>query len=232
MRIALSDSGKRRLILGNAFSGGVFLGAGLLHMLPDAGENFRTFAGDIDFPFPSLICGGGFLFILFLEKVILGGKEDLGTGGESRSFYPFILCFILSIHSIIAGASLGLEVTLASSLAIFIAIIAHKGAAAFALGISLKQNSFSKSRHVGIISLFSAMTPLGIILGTLFASFLGSNSSAGFEAIFDALAAGTFLYIGALDIVEEVFEHPSDRLLKAFLILCGFCFMALIAVWA
>ena len=36
-RMSVSRQGKRQLTWGNAFSGGVFLGAGLLHMLPDAG---------------------------------------------------------------------------------------------------------------------------------------------------------------------------------------------------
>ena len=55
-RVKLSERGKRKLTLGNAFSGGVFLGAGLLHLLPDAQENFEALAGDVDFPFAALIC--------------------------------------------------------------------------------------------------------------------------------------------------------------------------------
>ena len=35
-RKTLSKSGGEKLSFGNAFAGGIFLGAGLLHMLPDS----------------------------------------------------------------------------------------------------------------------------------------------------------------------------------------------------
>jgi len=231
-RISVSQQGKRQLTWGNAFSAGVFLGAGLLHMLPDAEENFQSFAGNLDFPFPALIAGMGFLLILILEKAALGGKEDVGAMSKERSVYPFILCFVLSIHSIIAGTSLGLEATLLSASAIFIAIIAHKGAAAFSLGVSLKESDFPSFRHILIICFFAVMTPLGVVLGTTFSTILSSNATAGFEAIFDALAAGTFLYIAVVDIMEEVFKQSRDRWIKVTLISGGFTLMALIAIWA
>jgi len=230
-RMRVSQQGKRQLTLGHAFSGGVFLGAGLLHMLPDAWENFKAFAGDIDFPFPALICGVGFLLVLLLEKAGLGGGKDVGTMSKGRRVYPFVLCVILSVHSIIAGASLGLEATLASSIAIFIAIIAHKGAAAFALGVSLRESDFPTSRHVAIICLFSVMTPFGVILGTVLSTVFSGNLDAIFEGSFDAFAAGTFLYVAVIDIIQEVFEQPHDRWRKSLLIMCGFGLMALIAIW-
>jgi zinc transporter 1/2/3 len=232
IRMSVSRQGARRLTCCNAFSGGVFLGAGLLHLLPDSGENLKAFAGDIDFPFPALICGAGFLLVLLLEKAALGGSEDVGAMSEGRPIYPFLLCFVLSIHSIIAGTSLGLEATLTSATAIFIAIIAHKGAAAFALGVSLKEGDFPTLQHVVIICFFSAMTPLGVILGTIFSTIFSGNANAVFEAVFDGLAAGTFLYVAVVDIIEEVFEQPHDRGIKALLISCGFGLMALIAIWA
>lgn len=231
-RVSLTPQGERQLTWGNAFSAGIFLGAGLLHMLPDAEENFQTFAGNLDFPFPALIAGIGFLLILLLEKAALGGREDVGAMSKGRMLYPFILCLVLSVHSIIAGTSLGLEVTLLSATAIFIAIIAHKGAAAFALGVSLKENNFPTFRHIVIICFFAVMTPLGVVLGTAFSTTLSSNATAGFEAIFDALAAGTFLYIAVVDIMEEVFKQSSDRWIKVILISAGFSLMALIAIWA
>ena len=47
VKIGVSDRGKRLLSLGNAFAGGIFLGAGLIHMLSDANEKFESFAGNI-----------------------------------------------------------------------------------------------------------------------------------------------------------------------------------------
>ena len=48
--LASSAASASRLALGNAFAGGVFLGAGLLHMLADANENFSELLPSIDYP--------------------------------------------------------------------------------------------------------------------------------------------------------------------------------------
>jgi len=230
-RFTLTEKGKRQLVLGNAFSGGVFFGAGLLHMLPDARENFHAYFGGIDYPVTALICAAGFFLILLIEKVLLRGSEDVGALSGHNALYPFILCLVLSVHSIIAGTSLGLESGFSASLAIFFAIIAHKGAAAFALGVSLRDNGFTLGRHSAIVVFFSFMTPLGILLGTLFLVVLTSRMSMIFEAVFDALAAGTFLYVAVLDIIDEVFRNPGDRWMKLLMITFGFALMAIVAIW-
>ena len=59
-----------------------------------------------------------------------------------------------------------------------------------------------------------------------------AKASSIFEAVFDALAAGTFLYIALLDILEEEFRaSTSHRMGKFFLVLAGFALMALVAIW-
>ena len=122
LRLKLSTSRERHLRWGNAFSGGVFFGAGLLHMIPDAIEHSKNFAPDLQFPFVLLITGLAFLFILLLEKVVAGGHEGISKLLGSRPVYPFTLALILSVHSLIAGTVLGLEDTLVESFAIFVAI--------------------------------------------------------------------------------------------------------------
>ena len=231
LKISLSERGKKLLSLGNAFAGGIFLGAGLIHMLPDANENFKIFMGDVDYPFAFLICGLGFLLVLFLEKVLVRGKA-IKEMTEGRIVYPFILLLVLSIHSIIVGISLGLEKTLISSAIIFIAIIAHKSSAAFALGVSMKKSLIPSRRFIGIIVFFSFMTPLGIIFGVIFSQVATGMTSTQIEGIFDALAAGTFIYIAVMDIIQEVFEKSENRWLKFMLVVISFSFMALIAIWA
>ncbi|AGF77896.1 putative divalent heavy-metal cations transporter [Desulfocapsa sulfexigens DSM 10523] len=230
-KISLTPQGKRKLTLGNAFSGGVFLGAGLLHMLPDARENFTAFAGDVAYPYVALICGGGFLLVMLLEKAVLGGSEDIGAMSKGRSVYPYLLCVILSVHSIIVGTSLGLEASLVASVGILVAILAHKWAAAFALGVSLRENGFSLSLHVRLICFFALMAPLGVVLGTIFSALFSGKAALLFEAVFDALAAGTFLYVACADVMEEVFRKSGDNWRKVILIICGFFLMALIAIW-
>ncbi len=231
LKIGITPRGRRLLSLGNSFAGGVFLGAGLIHMLPDSIEKFDSLAGGSGYPFAALLCGGGFLLVLFLEKTLVGEKA-LRLISEGRAVYPYILFLVLSVHSIIAGVSLGLEKTLISSSVIFIAIIAHKSSAAFALGVSLRNESFSSRRLAWTVAFFSCMTPLGVILGAAFSNSASNAASVRAEAVFDALAAGTFLYVPAIDIIDEVFETEDDRVKKFLLISAAFGLMCSIAVWA
>jgi zinc transporter 1/2/3 len=231
LRLKLSTSRERHLHWGNAFSGGVFFGVGLLHMIPDAIDHFKNFAPDLQFPLILFITGLSFIFILFLENVVVGSHEGIGRLLGSRPLYPFMLALILSIHSLIAGSVLGLEDTPVELFAIFLAIIAHKSAAAFALGISLQRADLTTKRFIYIILFFSLMTPLGILLGAYFSTLFTSSADAALESIFDALAAGTFLYVAIIGIMEEVFEKPKDLLIKIFFIVLGFALMAVLAMW-
>ena len=139
---------------------------------------------------------------------------------------------VLAILAIVlAGATLGLEKSIVSSIVIFIAIISHKGCAAFALGVSLREADFPRPRMIGVIALFSCMTPLGIILGSIFSTILKGKAAYAVEAVFDGVAAGTFLYIAILDIMVEVFLQREDRWVNYFLMALGFALMAFIAIW-
>lgn len=230
LRISLSDRGRRFLALGNAFSGGIFLGAGVIHMLGDSIETFGSMANAGGFPWALLICCCGFLGILLLEKVLVRRDEsDVAVSG--RSVYPYILLLVLSVHSVIAGMTFGLEASMAASFVIFIALIAHKGAAGFALGIGLRSSGARASTHRGLVALFACMTPLGIGLGSILSALIAPNGIAGVEAIFDALAAGTFLYVAIVDIIAETFVKRTDALAKFSLIAAGFGLMAILALW-
>lgn len=220
---------------GNAFAGGVFLGAGLIHMLPDAQAGFNDFLGDSSYPWFAVTCALGFLLILFLEQVLL--RHDHGRGrwlaaAESTNlFYPYVLMLVLSLHSIITGIALGTESRVVQAAILLIAVLAHKGTAAFALGISMLRSHMSGPRMRALVVCFACMTPLGVILGWGFMYFLTGRAEEVFEAVFDALAAGTFLYIALLDIMQEEFSVAEGHGIKFLLVLAGFGVMALVAIW-
>ncbi len=223
--------GGNGLTFGNAFAGGIFLGAGFMHMLPDANSNFELLKLNTDFPLTEMIAGLGFIFILSLERVI-ARKESAEILNSKKNEFPLILFLVLAIHSIIAGMSLGLESTIISGLVIFIAIIAHKGSASFALGVNLIGSKAKKSLIIKTIVFFSVMTPIGIIIGTVLNNIESSRISIWFEAIFDSLAAGTFIYIAVLEIIDDVFSNGKFRYQKFAFLLFGFLLMAFIAIYA
>lgn len=218
---------QRIFSLGNALSAGIFLSAGLIHMLPDAERNLRGALGE--FPAASLIAVIGFFIVLLVERVLARGEAELGEA--KPGVYAYILALVLSVHSLIAGTALGAERSTTGMLVIFIAIIAHKGSAAFALGVSMFRGGVPRTRIPRTIGIFAAMTPIGIVLGSVLASLLSGHAALLFEGAFDALAAGTFIYVAVLDVIGEEFALPGDRLAKFVLASTGAVVMALIGVW-
>jgi zinc transporter 1/2/3 len=218
--------------LANAFAGGVFLGAGLLHMLTDAGVKFHEFLPDVDFPVVALVAGLGFLLMLLLDKVLLKFGHHASENFESGRVYPYVLMLALSVHSVIAGIALGLEDGLIMAITILIAVLAHKATAAMALAISFMRGNLTRSRRNRLLFMFYAMTPIGLLLGTTGAHFLDGTDESMVEGVFDALAAGTFLYIAIVNILSEEFDSGTVRMPLFVMTFLGFACMALLAVWS
>lgn len=229
MWIGYTPRTQRFFSLGNALSAGIFLSAGLIHMLPDAEENLRGVLGE--FPVASLIAVLGFFIVLFVERVVSSAEAEADEARRG-AVYAYILALVLSIHAFIAGVAVGTEQTAAGLLVLLIAIIAHKGSEAFALGLSMVRGNISGSRIPRTIGIFAFMTPLGIVFGSLLSTALTGHTAMLFAGIFDALAAGTFIYVSVLDVIGEEFALPGDRLAKFALAALGSGAMAIVGIWA
>ncbi len=222
------EDSRRFFSLGNAFAGGVFLGAGLIHLLPDGAEKLRDVS---DFPIAGLLATVGLALLLLIDRVIFSHHQFDGAHDHDVHTYPYVLTVILSAHSIIAGISLGLETHISTSIVILLAILSHKGSAAFALMVSLHAGGFSAARQKRVLLLFVMMTPLGLLIGTVASAALTGRTATLIEGSFDALTAGTFIYVAVLDIIDEELSKDDDKLAKFALILIGIAFMALLALW-
>lgn len=229
LRAQFQSGNGNALALGNAFAGGVFLGAGFLHMLPDGLDNFNQLNTGIDYPLGLLTAAIGFVLIMFIDKGF--SSHNPAEALDQQQQFPTVLFLVLAIHSIIAGMSLGLEQGFLSGLVILIAIMAHKGSAAFALGVNMVGAHCDTTLVRKTIVFFSFMTPLGVLMGSYLGSIESGHKAVIFEAVFDTLAAGTFLYIATLEIIAELFENNSKKWSKLFMILIGFSLMATIAIW-
>ena len=131
--VAKQRASRRYLSLGNALAGGIFLGVGFVHLLPEADEALRRV---VDYPLATLLAALGVGLLLLIDRVVLEGRNSrLGEEGEPTRppFYAFVLLIVLSVHSIIAGMALGLQPEAAAVLVVMFGILFHKGSAAFAL---------------------------------------------------------------------------------------------------
>ncbi|KIX10897.1 ZIP family transporter [Dethiosulfatarculus sandiegensis] len=213
--------------LGACLGAGVFLGAGLIHLLPDSFEAMREINPDLGYPLPALLAGCSVLLVLLLEKVVV--NQDKQETAKGMSAYTLML--VLSIHSFVAGAALGVESGAVSSLALLLAILAHKGSAAFALTVALVRARLPRPKTWGMLVLFSVSTPLGVTAGILGGLALNQGSARIFEMIFDALAAGTFFYIALSDVLADEFMNAPKRGPAFLLTAVGLGIMALVALW-
>lgn len=204
--------GSRRFFsLGNAFAGGLFLGIGFIHLLP---EGFEQLAA-VDYPLAALLATLGFGVLLLIDRIVFGDLDVVGQG-SSRPVYPFLLLALLSVHSVIAGVSLGLEPHLLASLVLLLGILCHKGSAAFALMVSVHAAGLPSATQRGVLATFAAMTPFGVVAGALAAGTLkeGEHATALIEGSFNALAAGTFIYMAILHIIDVELASPDARVAR------------------
>ena len=235
-------AGSRLLEWGNAFAAGVFLGAGFVHMLPDANAAWEQLGWH--YPIGMLLAAAAIIVMLLFEHVLppehahhamhapsadrfgaLGAHEHVGS---PRAVYAILTA--LSIHSLFEGLALGAQRELRSALVIFAAILAHKSIEGFALGVSLARRAVPGARAAAPLALFAAATPFGIVAGAAVGAFQGRIGLAC-EAAFLSLAAGTFAYVATLDILREEFHEPGGRLAKWLWVVAGAGVMALLALW-
>jgi zinc transporter 1/2/3 len=119
-----------------------------------------------------------------------------------------VLVCAMSMHSIFEGIALGLTSDFTSTINLVIAIIMHKPAEAITLGVSINKNFVMKHEEkmgILLLTIYSSATPLGVIIGMAL-----KHSSLMVEVVFNALAAGTFIYIAASEVIVEEFSD-SDR---------------------
>ena len=252
---ARHHASRRFLSLGNALAGGIFLGAGFIHLLPEAAEALEDV---VDYPLAALLAAFGVGVLLLVDRVLFESTRALGsepTDEPRQPIYPVVLLLVLSIHSIIAGIALGLEPEVATSVLVMLGILFHKGSAAFALMVSAHSAGTGKTRLRVILGVFVLMTPLGILLGTVASNLLEDQAATLIEGCFMALAAGTFIYVAILDVIDAEMSRfddrvarfvssalmgegdvamplrDRDRFLKFVLVIAGLASMAVLGIW-
>lgn len=236
-------SGGRFMSWGNAFSAGIFLGIGLIHMLGEAQAAWAELGWD--YPIAFVLATAAFAASLLFEHVLLPEPahaivhhhghdcieehhEEAGSGG----LFPYVLVVVLSLHSVLAGLALGTQTSLANGMIIFVAIFIHKATDGLALGVSLARSEIESRLGLRLAALFALMTPLGILAGMGVSYLLGGGGSEShLEATVLALTAGTFIYIASLDIIQDEFLRPGSRFMKWLFATLGLVLMAVLAIW-
>lgn len=211
--------------VGETLATGVFLGAALLHMLPEANSMFLTLG--YHYPFAYIITGIIFLLFLWFEHL---GKEIYHHHDKSYPAFAIVAWVMLSIHSLVLGAALGFSKDYSLVLMLFLAIIVHKWAESFAIAVQLNKSSLRTAQSLAFFLAFAFMTPLGIFIGWYFGQAMQTHSL--FDPILVATSAGTFLYLGTLHGLERcVMVERCCNLRDFSFVIIGFLLMASVAAY-
>ena len=130
---------------------------------------------------------------------------------------PYILLIALSLHGLFEGSALGVMKTMKNTIFLLLAILAHKWAESFALGISFYKSGTEKGTFIKMIVLFSLFTPFGILIGLIF-----SGAGVLIQGILLSISGGTFIYVSASEVIVEEFSISKYKYWKyIFYLLAG-----------
>lgn len=211
--------------LGETLATGVFLGAALLHMLPESTHLFNQLG--YQYPLAYLITGVVFLMFLWFEHL---GKELYHHQESTHPAFAILAWIMLSVHSLVLGTALGFSHEYPIMIMLYFAIITHKWAESFAIAIQLNKSSLRPHQSLLLFLVFMLMTPLGIYLGWYFDH--GVEKQSVFSPVLIAASAGTFLYLGTLHGLERcVMVQRCCNLRDFSFVIVGFLLMASVAAY-
>jgi zinc transporter ZupT len=149
-----------------------------------------------------------------------------GNGG-----LPYVVAVLLGFHSFIAGIALGATTTLSDGIALLTAVVAHKWAESFALSLTLVKQFIPMKQSLGIVCLYSAMCPLGIVVSTILSEYLEHDEMHWLQVVFSSFASGSFLYVAAIHMLEKDYQPKCAWLFRLVAQSFGFMLMWLISLW-
>jgi zinc and cadmium transporter len=223
-----------------SFSAGVMLGAGFIHMLPEAVEG----AGYRAVPFVLV----GFLFLFLVERFVLvhvcaepgpAAAEAAGSviaphgapghdhahGATGCDVHTLgLAAFVgLSLHTIVDGFALGAASSeRALGFLVFLAILAHKIPSSFSLSSILRAEGYTRARALLMNATFAAMVPLGAALYLALKDLVHAQS---FTALALAASCGTFLHLSLSDILPDLHRRGGSKLRLSAALLTGIAVM-------
>ena len=206
--------------LANYFACGIFLGTAIFHLLMDSVEHFENFT---EYPhlYSTVIAVGFALAMFALEQLCDDSKRKIAA---------YLLTFSLVIHAFIEGLAVGMNQEFLEVIAIFTAVFIHKGSESFAYAVALKNYQMSMPVIKKWMLFFALMTPLGILIASGVFPWLIMLREHCCIAVFNAIAAGTFLYLCIEHLRTSLARLRHRR--EALYFSGGFLLMALLSLWA
>eukprot|EP00039_Didymoeca_costata_P028159 m.20181 g.20181 ORF g.20181 m.20181 type:complete len:374 (-) comp6770_c0_seq1:97-1218(-) len=229
----------------NVFAAGVFIAAGLVHLLGDAADAF----GDTEYPWPYAICGLSLAVLWCLEYVAVGYTHNapkergsrvalLGSINEDEEVTPLHVAIVtwgaLLAHSFLTGLALGTNTRTSTGISLLVAVLVHKWLAMASMAhimFGTTKEEESKRLQWVLMIILVASTPVGVAVGWS----ISTHPSNLLQGILKAVSSGTFLYVGLLEVLsDDKYDEfiPVARFMKPVFVLAGYSLMSLLAEWS
>lgn len=128
-----------------------------------------------------------------------------------------ILLGALAVHSVLEMMALGLANTFGDSALLTLSISLHQPAESIALLVAFLKSGLSEKQIITYLSIFSCMGPIGVGLGML----VNQYAPPIVDSIMLAVVAGTFVYVGATEVIPEEWEDSSHKWEKFASLMAG-----------
>ena len=197
----------KRLIQFTAVGAGVLIASAFLVIIPEGMEIMEENAVE-----PSILgmaILGGFALMLILE---IFGLPHAVHHDEDKDLLGLSATFGLLVHGAADGLAVGASVSSSTEtgLIVFVAIMLHKGPAAFGLSSFLQHIKIDKQKSQMYLLLFAISSPI-MAIATFFIlkdTTLASDENIGLALMF---SAGTFIYVATVDVLPEVHSHEHGH---------------------
>ena len=150
-------------------------------------------------------------------------SEEEKPKHDHSGIRSLILVATLSLHSLLEGVAIGLQDEVQNVVTIFVAVLLHKSLMAFSMGTNLVHSNQPTKKVVTAAAILAFASPIGIAFGLIIKSAGGDDSvTALINAILQAIATGTFLYITFFEVLVKEFEAHGNRLAKVLSLFVGY----------
>jgi zinc and cadmium transporter len=193
-----------------AFSSGVLLAIAILDLFPEAlALNGKSASVAVLVTF-------GILFAL--ENLTSAHAEGEGDFLHPRSLDRASLTALgaLTLHAAVDGMAMGVSLrqNLAFGSAISIAVILHKFVDGLTRTSLLQTADYRRFKEIALTGILAAATPVGAFLSYVGAAHISPHTTG----IVLAVSTGSFLYVGAADLLPRLHESNDRYNLVFFLV--------------
>lgn len=147
-------------------------------------------------------------------------KQNGTTPAEkvaSTSRSAVILLGALAVHSVLEMMALGLADSFADCALLTLSISLHQPAESIALLVAFLKSGLTEGQVLMYLSIFSCMGPIGVALGMAVNEF----AAPIVDSIMLAIVAGTFVYVGATEVIPEEWESSRHKWQKFAALMTG-----------